>query len=75
MIGSEPIGAAVSKAAQPQHTHTQTMNITASSTKSEIIDASMEVIMTQDEQIADLKQRQTILLTLCAVLGVLLILS
>jgi hypothetical protein len=51
------------------------MNITPSSTKAEIIDASVEVIMTQDEQIADLKQRQTILLTLCAVLGVLLILS
>ena len=58
------------------HTHTtQTMNVTASSTKAEIIDASMEIIATQDEQIADLKQRQTILLILCAVLGALLILS
>ncbi len=58
------------------HTHTpQTMNITASSTKADIIDASMELITTQDEQIADLKQRQTILIVLCVILGTLLILS
>jgi hypothetical protein len=51
------------------------MNVTASSTKAEIIDASMEVIMTQDEQIADLKQRQSILIVICLILGALLILS
>lgn len=56
---------------QPQ----PTVNITAKSTKSEIIDASLEVIMTQDEQISELKQRQTILFILCAILGSLLILS
>jgi hypothetical protein len=51
------------------------MNITASSTKADIIDASMELITTQDEQIADLKQRQSILIVLCVILGTLLILS
>ncbi len=51
------------------------MNITASSTKADIIDASLEVITTQDEQIADLKQRQSILIALCLILGTLLILS
>jgi hypothetical protein len=58
-----------------KHTTPQTMNITASSTKADIIDASMELITTQDEQIADLKQRQTILIVLCVILGTLLILS
>jgi hypothetical protein len=51
------------------------MNITAASTKADIIDASLEVITTQDEQIADLKQRQSILIILCLILGTLLILS
>jgi hypothetical protein len=51
------------------------MNITASSTKADIIDASMELITTQDEQIADLEQRQSILIALCVILGTLLILS
>ena len=48
------------------------MNITASSTKAEIIDASCEVIDTQAEQISDLKQRQLILWTIVGILTVLL---
>jgi hypothetical protein len=48
------------------------MNITASSTKTEIIDASCEVIDTQAEQISDLKERQLILWTIVGILTVLL---
>ena len=48
------------------------MNITASSTKAEIIDASCEVIDTQAEQINDLKERQLILWTIVGILSVLL---
>jgi hypothetical protein len=48
------------------------MNITASSTKAEIIDASCELIDTQAEQINDLKERQLILWTIVGILSVLL---
>jgi len=48
------------------------MNITHSSTKAEIIDASCEVIDTQAEQINDLKERQLILWTIVGILTVLL---
>ena len=48
------------------------MNITASSTKADIIDASCEVIDTQAEQINDLKERQLILWTIVGILSVLL---
>ena len=48
------------------------MNITASSTKADIIDASCEVIDTQAEQINDLKERQLILWTIVGILTVLL---
>ena len=50
-------------------------NITASSTKADIIDASMEIIETQSEQITALQERQSVLLVLVGVLSVLLLLQ
>jgi hypothetical protein len=47
------------------------MNITHTSTKADIIDASCEVIDTQAEQINDLKERQLILWTIVGILTVL----
>ncbi len=44
------------------------MDITARSTKAEIIDHACELVDTQQEQIAELKEQRTILVTLCAVL-------
>ena len=51
------------------------MNITANSTKTDIIDASVEIITTQDEQIAALKEQRTALFILLSVVTALLILS
>jgi len=51
-----------------------TSNVTASSTKAEIIDASMEIIETQSETITDLQDRQLVLLVLVGILSVLLLL-
>jgi hypothetical protein len=48
------------------------MNITHTSTKADIIDASCEVIDTQAEQITNLKERQLILWTIVGILTVLL---
>jgi hypothetical protein len=50
------------------------MNITTNSTKADILDASCELIDTQAEQIQQLKDRQTILLTLVTLLSALVIL-
>ena len=50
-------------------------NITAASTKADIIDASMEIIETQSEQITALQERQLVLLVLVGVLTVLLLLQ
>ena len=44
------------------------MNITAASNKADIIDASIEVIDTQAEQIAELKQERLILISTSAFL-------
>ena len=52
-----------------------TSSITAASTKADIIDASMEIIETQSEQITALQERQLVLLTLVGVLSVLLLLQ
>jgi hypothetical protein len=52
-----------------------TSNVTASSTKAEIIDASMELIETQSETIAALQERQLVLLVLVGILSVLLLLQ
>ena len=51
------------------------MNITANSTKAAIIDASVEIITTQDEQIVALKEQRTALFILLSVVTALLILS
>ena len=51
-----------------------TSNITAASTKADIIDASMEIIETQSEQITALQERQLVLLVLVGILSVLLLL-
>ena len=48
------------------------MNITTTSTKADIIDASCEVIDTQAEQINDLQERQLILWAIVGILSVLL---
>ena len=50
------------------------MNITNNSTKADILDASCELIDTQAEQIQQLKDQQTILLTLVTLLSALVIL-
>ena len=52
-----------------------TSNITPASTKADIIDASMEIIETQSEQITALQERQLVLLVLVGVLSVLLLLQ
>jgi predicted NBD/HSP70 family sugar kinase len=52
-----------------------TSSITATSTKADIIDASMEIIETQSEQITALQERQLVLLALVGVLSVLLLLK
>ena len=52
-----------------------TSNITPASTKADIIDASMEIIETQSEQITALQERQLVLLALVGVLSVLLLLG
>jgi hypothetical protein len=51
-----------------------TSNVTASSTKAEIIDASIELIEIQSETITDLQDRQLVLLVLVGILSVLLLL-
>jgi hypothetical protein len=51
-----------------------TSNVTASSTKAEIIDASIELIEIQAETITDLQDRQLVLLVLVGILSVLLLL-
>jgi hypothetical protein len=48
-------------------------NITASSTKAEIIDASMELIETQAERITALQERQLILWCLLGIMSILLV--
>jgi hypothetical protein len=48
------------------------MIITQSSTKAEIIDASCEVIDTQQEKISELQERQLVLWSIVGVLVVLL---
>lgn len=52
-----------------------TSNITVASTKADIIDASMEIIETQSEQITALQERQLVLLVLVGVLSMLLLLG
>ena len=49
------------------------MNITPASTKADIIDASMEIIETQSEQITALKERQFILWCLIGIMSILLL--
>lgn len=44
------------------------MNITARSSKAEIIDAALELTDSQAERIAQLEQRQTVLWTVCGLL-------
>lgn len=52
-----------------------TPNVTAASTKADIIDASCELVSIQGEQIADLQERQLVLWALVGVLSVLLLLG
>ena len=52
-----------------------TPNVTASSTKADIIDASCELVAIQSETIADLQERQLVLWALLGVLSVLLLLG
>jgi hypothetical protein len=52
-----------------------TPNITAASTKAEIIDASCELVAIQAETITDLQERQLVLWALVGVLSVLLLLG
>ena len=49
-------------------------NVTASSTKAEIIDAASELVAIQSETITDLQDRQLVLLVLVGILSVLLLL-
>ncbi len=51
-----------------------TSNVTASSTKAEIIDAACELVAIQSETITDLQDRQLVLLVLVGILSVLLLL-
>jgi hypothetical protein len=48
-------------------------NITAASTKAEIIDASMELIETQAERITALQERQLIMWALIGIMSILLL--
>jgi len=50
-------------------------NVTAASTKANIIDGAMEIIETQSEQITALKERQLVLLVLVGILSILLLLQ
>ena len=50
-------------------------NVTTSSTKADIIDASCELVAIQSETIADLQDRQLVLWALVGVLSVLLLLG
>ena len=50
-------------------------NITAASTKAEIIDAASELVAIQSETITALQERQLVLLALVGVLSVLLLLG
>jgi hypothetical protein len=52
-----------------------TPNVTAASTKAEIIDAASELVAIQAETIADLQDRQLVLWALLGVLSVLLVLG
>ena len=52
-----------------------TPNITAASTKADIIDAASELVAIQAETIADLQDRQLVLWALVGVLSVLLLLG
>ena len=52
-----------------------TSSITAASTKADIIDASMEIIETQSEQITALQERQLVLLVLVGIMSMLLLLG
>ena len=49
------------------------MNITPASTKADIIDASMEIIETQAEQITALQERQLIMWALIGIMSILLL--
>ena len=51
-----------------------TSNVTAASTKAEIIDAASELVAIQAETITDLQDRQLVLLVLVGILSVLLLL-
>ena len=62
------------------HTSTEprpmtTPNVTASSTKADIIDAASELVAIQAETITDLQDRQLVLWALVGVLSVLLLLG
>ena len=63
------------KVSHPHQKKMITSNITPASTKADIIDASMEIIETQSEQITALQERQLVLLALVGVLSVLLLLG
>ena len=52
-----------------------TPNITAASTKADIIDASCELVAIQSDTIADLQERQLVLWALLGVLSILLLLG
>jgi hypothetical protein len=52
-----------------------TPNVTPSSTKADIIDASCELVAIQADTIADLQERQLVLWALVGVLSVLLLLG
>ena len=52
-----------------------TPNITAASTKADIIDAASELVAIQSDTIADLQERQLVLWALVGVLSVLLLLG
>ena len=55
------------------HHKPREMNITPASTKADIIDASMEIIETQAEQITALQERQLILWALIGIMSILLL--
>jgi hypothetical protein len=50
------------------------MNITERSSKSDIIDAAVELTSSQEERIGELKQQQTVLMILLGVLAALCLL-
>ena len=67
---TRPARAAPNLAIHPAQT---AMNITPASTKADIIDASMEIIETQSEQITALQERQLILWALIGIMSILLL--